>query len=243
MAKVSSAIGPPFYSRLDTPPPSSHDPAIDSPMFTRILTPALIALSWSALAVQLWLTLRYWQSHGLGLGASLVKYLSYFTILTNGLAALSLTVPAVSPASKPGRFFASPSVRGGIAASIFLVAIIYEGFLRRRWNPQGMQFAMDILLHDVIPVLYLVLWGLPKRSKPLPWSCVVIWTIYPTVYLAWVLIVGAISGMYPYPFLNISKLGYAAVLGNAIGVQLGFAAICLVLLGTDRILARRRRNP
>ncbi|MNO10428.1 hypothetical protein D3C81_2342920 [compost metagenome] len=40
--------------------------------------------------------------------------------------------------------------------------------------------------------------------------------------------------MYPYPFIDVAKLGFAHVLVNALAILLGFIVIGLLLLGLDR---------
>ena len=55
-----------------------------------------------------------------------VRYFSFVTILTNILVALALTLPWLSPDSKPGRFFTQPSVRTAILTYIIIVAVIYH---------------------------------------------------------------------------------------------------------------------
>jgi hypothetical protein len=46
--------------------------------------------------------------------ARTVNFFSYFTILSNLLAAVALSAPTVAPASPIGRYFAKPSVRTAI---------------------------------------------------------------------------------------------------------------------------------
>ena len=69
------------------------------------------AMAWFAILLQYYLTIT---KPGAPFIEATVRYFSFFTILTNILVALALTLPWLSPDSKPGRFFTQPSVRTAI---------------------------------------------------------------------------------------------------------------------------------
>ena len=86
----------------------------------------LAILGWSGLAIQLELVLfARWQS-GASVVGGLVSYFSFFTILTNTLAASVLTCAADTPPSKARAFFLQPWVSSGIAVSIIVVGAAYS---------------------------------------------------------------------------------------------------------------------
>ena len=58
--------------------------------------------------------------------------------------------------------------------------------------------------------------------------------IYPLVYFAYTLLRGHLLAVYPYPFIDVQKLGYLQVFINAGGILLGFVAVALVVIGVDR---------
>jgi hypothetical protein len=86
--------------------------------------------------------------------ASLIFYLSFFTILTNIGAVL------VYSAVLTGRpdWFGSPRTRAGVAVAIAVVMIVYAAILARLWQPAGLFLLCDMLLHYLTPVLYLAWW-------------------------------------------------------------------------------------
>ena len=45
---------------------------------------------------------------------------------------------------------------------------------------------------------------------------------------------GGSSGFYPYPFLNVTNLGYARVMGNAAMLLVGFFVIALGMVAVAR---------
>ena len=117
-----------------------------------------------------------------------------------------------------------------IAMSIVIVSAIYNLLLRQLWHPQGWQLAADVTLHDVMPVLFLLYWWLAVPKATLRWQQVIHWQLYPALYFAYVLLRGAVNGWYPYPFLDVTTLGYPRVLIDACVVLLVFVAAALLLV-------------
>jgi hypothetical protein len=66
------------------------------------------------------------------------------------------------------------------------------------------------------------------------WGDIAKWGLYPTVYLFYALIRGALFGLYPYPFIDVGQLGYARVFLNAGGMLIAFIGISTVLVTLDR---------
>ncbi|MBD1842399.1 Pr6Pr family membrane protein [Cyanobacteria bacterium FACHB-63] len=192
-------------------------------------------LLWFALILQLYLTANLAIDRGLGLWVGIARYFGYFTILTNILVALAFTVPLVQPRTQWGRFFSYPNVRSAIAVYITIVGIAYSLLLRHIWNPQGWQLVADRLLHDVSPIVYVVFWLLFVPKSALHWRNLPPWLIYPLAYLVVALSRGAIFKWYPYPFLEVDKLGYPQVFLNAAMLFIGFCVIGAVFIGIARL--------
>jgi hypothetical protein len=67
-----------------------------------------------------------------------------------------------------------------------------------------------VLLHDLIPSLYLACWVIFVRKSSLLWKHAVWWLAYPAAYFAYTLLRGAPLGWYPYPFLDANAFGIFA---------------------------------
>ncbi|WP_434611368.1 Pr6Pr family membrane protein [Pseudomonas sp. R1-7] len=201
----------------------------------------LALLGWAGLSVQLYLILLGRWELGASLLGGLVNFFSFFTVLTNTLAAVVLTWELTPRESAARRWFLLPAVRGGIAVSIALVGLAYNLLLRHLWQPQGWQFIADELLHDVMPVLFIIYWGLWVPKGTLRLGHIGLWMIYPLVYFAYILLRGDLLAAYPYPFIDVASLGYPQVFINAAGVLAGFVGIALGVVGLDRWLGRRSR--
>jgi hypothetical protein len=194
------------------------------------------ALGWFALALQLYLMLVRDPAAILGV---VITYLSFFTILTNFLVALVFTAAAVRPRPAWGLWLLSPSVQAGTAVYIAIVGMVYQLLLRHLWNPQGAQWVADVLLHSIIPVGYVLYWWLFASRDGLSWKNAIGWLAYPGAYLIYTLARGAVSGLYPYPFVDVSALGYGGVLARSAGLLLVFLGMGLLIVA----IARRKGNP
>ena len=196
-------------------------------------------LGWGALAIQLELVLfARWES-GASLVGGLVSYFSYFTIITNTLVAIVLTYAADTRPSRGRAFFLQPWVASGIAVSIIVVGAAYSLLLRQLWQPEGLQWLANEVLHDVMPVLYALYWWFYVPKGVLRWSHVGLWMLYPLVYFAYILLRGHLLGVYPYPFVDVEKLGYAQTFINASGILAGFVAVALLVVAVDRWRAQQ----
>jgi hypothetical protein len=200
---------------------------------------AAALLGWLALALQLLLSIQLTIANGQGALAGVWAYVGYFTITTNVLVALALTAAARGPRGTISRFFGRPDVQTAIAMSIAIVGAIYNLLLRQLWHPQGWQLVADVTLHDVMPALFLLHWWLAVPKATLRWQQPVCWQLYPAVYFVYVLMRGAMDGWYPYPFLDVARLGYLRVLIDACAMMLAFIAIALLLVALGRWQVRR----
>lgn len=193
------------------------------------------ALGWTALALQFYLLMHLSIARGKGFLGGLITYFSYFTILTNILVALALTAPLVRARTSVADFFTRPTVNTGIAASIALVGIAYALLLQHIWDPKGLQLVADVLLHYVMPVLFVAYWWVAVPRGGVRWRHVWAWLLYPVLYFLYAMVRDALSAVYPYRFIDASELGYTRALANAVGVLLGFLALAWLLVALGRL--------
>jgi hypothetical protein len=196
-------------------------------------------LGWFALALQLYLMLVQAPPGIAALLATVLTFISFFTILTNLLVALVLSAVALRIETAWGRFFSSPSMQAGAAVYIAIVGMVYRLLLRQLWNPQGAQWVADVLLHDVIPVGYVLYWLLFAPRAGLRWKDAIDWLVYPAVYLVYILARGAVSRVYPYPFVDVNVLGYGGVLVRAAMFLLVFLGMGLIVVTVGRRIRER----
>lgn len=169
-------------------------------------------------------------------------YLGFFTILTNLLAATALSAHALGQDDRWGRFFRRPGVVTAIAMNIALVSLAYNLLLRQLWQPQGWNLVADLLLHDAMPVLFLLFWWFAVPKHGLHPRQLGRWLLYPLGYLVYALIRGAITRWYPYPFIDVNTLGYPRVLLNAVLVAVTLVVVGLLLLALARFQQRHAQR-
>jgi hypothetical protein len=199
-------------------------------------------LGWAGLSIQLYLIFYSRWTLAASLLGGLLSFFSYFTVLTNTLVATVLTCEWTSRESAARRWFLQPWVSSGIAVSIAVVGLAYSLLLRHLWHPEGWQLLADELMHDVMPLLFLAYWGFCVPKGTLRVRHIGRWVIYPLVYFAYSLLRGHELAVYPYPFIDVDKLGYPQVFVNAAGLLAGFVLIALGLIGLDRWLGRRAKD-
>ncbi|HEY0231840.1 MAG TPA: Pr6Pr family membrane protein [Dokdonella sp.] len=197
------------------------------------------AVAWSALLLQYVLLIGSTRDT-IGPWFATLQFFSFFTILSNLLVALTTTYALLEARSRVGTFFTSAAVRGGVALCIGVTGLIYFLVLSSTWAPTGMQWLVDKQLHYAVPVLYLAWWLACAEHRQLRWSDPLRWLLFPGVYLVWTLLRGAWLHEYPYPFVDVDAIGYAAMLRNSVGIGVLFALLGFGLVAIDRALPRRR---
>jgi hypothetical protein len=209
------------------------------PTATRAVAALGALITWCALGLQLWLTLQAALARGATIAGGVWLYLAYFTILTNILIATSLAASAIAPRSALARLASRPGVETTLAASIALVGGGYHVLLSGAWDPRGWVLVANVALHYVTPVVFLVFWWQSTAGRRLAWKLVPLAAAYPLAYFAYVLARGAVTGFYPYPFLDVGALGYPRVLAIATGVAVAYLPVVAALVGISRLRAHR----
>lgn len=195
---------------------------------------ALVAIvCWAGLAVQFSAT--YGGHHDAATALWILA--RFFTILTNLLVAISMTWVAI------GRR-ASAFILGGLTVAILLVGVVYALLLAGLHELRGPALVADILLHKASPVLMTLWWLLFAPRAKLKWSAPFWWGIYPLAYFAYALARASLDGRYPYPFMDVGKIGWLQTTLNAGGIALAFVLAGLLLVWVDgwRPLGSRRSS-
>lgn len=187
----------------------------------------IIALvAWAALILQFYLNII---NRKADIPETIIRYFSYFTILTNLLVAVCFTSLLLNN-NKARRFFNNSSVLTAVTVYIFIVGLIYNLILRFLWAPQGLQLFADNALHVVTPLLALIYWFVYVSAADVSWRNTPRWMTYPFLYLIFVMIRGSFSNFYPYFFIDAGTLGYSEAILNAVYVTLCFLAVSLLLV-------------
>jgi hypothetical protein len=198
----------------------------------KLLLTLLCILGWFALTGQFYLIIK---NRITSIPETIFRYFSYFTILTNLIVAVCCTVLLKASNSGLNKFLSKSNVLTAIAVYITIVGLVYNTILRFLWKPEGLQWLIDELLHSVIPLLFIVFWLFFVERGKIPLKSVLVWLLYPLIYLIYILIRGAVSSFYPYPFIDVGKIGYNKTVINSSGMLAAFLAISILFIALNRL--------
>jgi hypothetical protein len=199
------------------------------PKLSRLL--ALAApLLWATLLLQLFLLRENIHNQGGTTLLALWRFFGFFTILTNIAAAVVLIRAAINKTN-------NPRLDLSVATSIAIVGIVYTIALRQLWNPQGLQKPVDIILHSISPILFLVFFLASRHTALRPRDALYA-LIPPFTYLIYSLTRGSLDHWYPYYFLDPTKLPVSTLLLNISILFLSFLVVALLLIAATKLVSR-----
>ncbi len=194
------------------------------------------------MVVQLWIAVRVSAiapAHAVGRLAGtpvanrVLRVLSFFTIQSNILSGFTCAQLARNP-TRDGLLWRA--VRLAALFGITVTGIVYATVLARVHEPQRWQeTSINTVFHYLVPGMMVLGWLLfgPRRRIDAPAiSRAVLW---PAGWACYILIYGAITDWYPYPFVDVLTHGYGRVIINAVAV----VAVLLVVTGVYWLGDRR----
>jgi hypothetical protein len=190
----------------------------------------LAVLGWAAVLTQLYLSVEAEIRAGRGAAFGVLMYTGYFTLLTNIFCAAVASAHAwPKSTAKLGDTLRAPWVVSAATLSIVMVGSIYFALLRNMYNPQGINFWVNSTLHYVIPPLFMIFWWQIIPRGGLVLSDVWRMLTYPVAYLIYLIVRGEATGLYPYFFIDVPRIGYGHALTNAALIS-GVFALSAVLM-------------
>lgn len=132
---------------------------------------------------------------------TVVRFFSYFTVLSNTGAVVMLMLLAARPWRDRSLGFAT--FRGAVTVYMSVTFLVYITIL----YPQLADVAVpepwiDWSIHVIGPLLLIVDYMLYRPPVHFPPRTLPIWLVFPSVYLIYSLIRGPLVDWYPYPFLD-----------------------------------------
>ena len=197
---------------------------------TRISAGVIALIAWIGLGAQFFATLSTTGS----VATALWLMFLYFTIIANFAAAVIFT--AIAGNAK----WPSPFVIGGITITMLLVGIVYNTMLTGMIELSGGAKLADFLNHTITPITVSAFWLFLAGKGRLGFGAPIRWASVPLGYFVYGLIRGAKEGTYPYPFMNLGRLGWRPTLLNALGMAICFLVVGYVMIWLDQRLSRVR---
>jgi len=164
---------------------------------------------------------------------------AFFTIQSNLIVGATALALAIDP-DRRGRFFAVCRQTGLIAITV--TGIVFHVALGRVLQLQSWSLVSNQLVHTVVPVMAVVGWLLfgPRGGTS---RGLAVWSLaFPILWLAFTLVRGAVVHWYPYPFIDVTSLGYGKAALNCVWVALLFLGLSAGATVLDRRLGDDRQR-
>jgi hypothetical protein len=167
--------------------------------------------------------------------ARVANLFCFFTIDSNLLVGFTSAAFALG-LTRPGTSL--QVLRLDALVGIAVTGIVFQVALSGLSDLSGWGAFADTMLHKVSPILCVLGWLLFGPRGLLSWR-VVWWSLlFPFGWLVFTLVRGAIIDYYPYPFVDVTALGYGQVTVNCLLVGVLFTGLAAVALLFDRATVR-----
>ena len=157
------------------------------------------------------------------------NFFSFFTIQSNILGVVALFALVLVPTARR-----TPLFDGARSAAVLYMAITGVVFaLLLSGLQEELQTTIpwvDFVVHKLMPIVLVVDWLVDPPRHRLPRWVVAAWLSFPLAWITYTLVRGKVVDWYPYPFVDVSRLGYDGVLGRSVVLAFGFAAAGTALL-------------
>ncbi|MBM3147209.1 MAG: Pr6Pr family membrane protein [Actinobacteria bacterium] len=160
---------------------------------------------------------------------------AYFTIQSNIIVGLTSLLLALRP-QRRSTLFRVFRLDGLIM--ILVTAIVFHALLAGLVGVSGWSSVSNQLVHTVVPALAVLGWLVFGPRGLVSWRVVAWSVVYPLLWVLFTLVRGAVTGWYPYPFLDVGELGYPRVALTILGITVAFVALAAGLHWVDGWSAR-----
>ena len=169
---------------------------------------------------------------------SVLNFFSYFTNLSNLFAAFVLLLSVFS-----GKGESRDLARYVSTVNMIVVGLVFAVLLRDI-DLGALLPWVNFALHYVMPAAIVLDWLVNPPASRLSSKNVFLAMAFPFAYLTYVILRGADTGWYPYPFLNPANVGgYGGVATYALGIAATFVLAAWALLAAgNRLTGSRSRH-
>ena len=191
----------------------------------RILAGVVSVIAIMSLAMQTMANVE----RGVSLLAGWSAMLRFFTIWGVIASAVIFARIALRGRSEPHLPFA-------LVTALVIIAGVYHLLLASAHHPEGLDWWTNIAHHTLVPAGGVLWWLLFSFDRLTGLRSLPIVILFPLIYGAFALINGAVTGFYPYFFLDQNTLGLTEVLVNMLWLAIVFMLVAAVLLGLRNVI-------
>jgi hypothetical protein len=176
-----------------------------------------------------------------------ISILNYFTILSNLLCVVYfiLDLGYIYKNRRDGtKTVWCPALKGIAMMAVTVTWLVAHFVLGLRFTMSDSSGISLLFVHYLIPIMVIIDWllfdpkGLIKAYSPL------VWPLGPLLYFAYAMVAARIGNgigdqsRYPYPFLDVDKLGWGTVLLTVLIMVAAFVVLGYIYFGIDTGLKR-----
>ncbi len=158
-----------------------------------------LILGASATAISFYTNIPEQMELGRSLFGAMFHFFSFYTNWTNILLVLIYLAIFKGWANINS---ATTAVTG--LSSIIMVMIVYHFLLSATHYPEGIDKVTNVIMHYMTPVIFTVFWITSKHVGVLKWGDLYKFILFPMAFLVFTYLKAAITGEYPYDFLNLT---------------------------------------
>ena len=162
-----------------------------------------------------------------------VDYLSFFTIWSNIVVAIVAGYFVYQPRAASPRF---QTIWLSALLMISVTGLTYHFALADPLDTPDAAAVSNACNHILTPLAFVLAWLIVGPRGWISLKLIMASFILPLSWILLTLMRGAIVDAYPYPFVNVVKLGYGPVLMNLVVILLACCVLALLLWGVDKAM-------
>ena len=170
-----------------------------------------------------------------GIAARMIQTFSFFTIQSNILALICAASMVADP-HRDGRYWRI--LRLDALLGIVITGLVFDLILIHYVHPSGWQLVATIGFHYIAPWATLLGWLLFGPHPRIDRRTTIWALLWPIGWILYTFIHGAVTHWYPYPFLDVDKIGMWTALRNTASV----IVLAIVLLALFTRVEKKREG-
>lgn len=166
------------------------------------------------------------------------EYFSYFTIESSMMNVVVLLVGGALALRWPADTELFTGVRVAIFSYAVVTGAVYNVLLRNLPGDGGHEAPRwcNEVMHVWVPIFIVLDWLIVSGDVRVPWKRLWLVVSYPLAWLAFTMVRGAITGWYPYPFLEPDgPNGIAGVLVYVVAIAAFIVGLASAAIGYSRL--------
>lgn len=117
-----------------------------------------------------------------------------------------------------------------VTFTIMITGLMFFLFLDKDYDPVGIRLISSTILHYVNPILVVVYCVLYVKEIHVDYKDILLWMVYPLLYLVFVVISGVIFGDYIYPFFDVYVVGVLGFLMTSSMLFVSYFVLSFVIV-------------